>query len=361
MGNVRHGRFKKFSAVSIGFTMLLSLGFTGESFAAPSTQGSKVTTAQKLEKEFVKKEVNQRVKKEWKQSEKRSGKSELIHNNGKRIENDVVDKGFKDNLVAVYRTNINDTEYEKYYFSERPTEDITEIKQEVLSDELNIESKPDQFIRSLTHNKHKPTTSKSTTKLSTDSEAMGVKPVPSGGVIKSYKYNFYPFGGNKGDRVGVFNSNVEFKRKSSDATVNGKKASVWDVHAYQSYEAFTAGRLQRQETKLGGNYSDQKLLKDGPKTDAGGSVSVTLGGGGPPSISWNFNTSNFRTQNNSSMEEKLGKWNWYLKFGHANLKTEPGIRITNTGGNLYVNINHYFKIESYTHNPANTRASVPDR
>lgn len=358
MGIVRHDRFKKFSAVSIGFTMLLSLGFTGETFAAPKTNKIDVVAEQKLNKDLSKHKINQSLKKTWNQETKRSSESELIHNNGKRIENDVVDKGGKDNLVAVYRTNINDTEYEKYYFSDRPTEDITEIKQEVLSDELNIESKPDQFIRSLTHNKNK-----STTKLSTGYQTKAVKPVPSGGIIKSYKYNFYPFGGNKGSRIAVFNTNVEFKRKSSNATVNGKKASVWDVHAYQSYEQIQAvGRLTRQETKLGANYSDQKLLKEGPKTDSGGSVSVTLGGGGPPSITWNFNTSsNFRTQNNSSMEEKLGKWNWYLKFGHANLKTEPGIRITNTGGNLYVNINHYFRIDGYVNNPGNVRASIPDR
>ncbi|MEC0347987.1 hypothetical protein [Peribacillus frigoritolerans] len=356
MGIVRHDRFKKFSAVSIGFTMLLSLGFTGETFAAPKTNKIDIVTEQKLNKDLSKHKINQSLKKTWKQETKRSAESELIHNNGKRIENDVVDKGGKDNLVAVYRTNINDTEYEKYYFSDRPTEDITEIKQEVLSDELNIESKPDQFIRSLTHNKNK-----STTKLSSGYQTKAVKPVPKGGIIKSYKYNFYPFGGNKGDRIAVFNSNVEFKRKSSNATVNGKKASIWDVHAYQSYEQITTGRLDRQETILSGNYSDQKLLKYGPKSDSGGNVSVTLGGGGPPSISWTFNTNNFRTSNNSSMDKKRGEWNWYRKFGHNDLDTEPGIRITNTGGNLYVNINHYFKIESYVNNPGNVRASLPDR
>lgn len=352
MGIMRHERFKKFSIASIGFTMLLSLGFTGETYAAPKTNKIDVVAEQKLNKDLSKHKINQSLKKTWKQGTKRSSESELIHNNGKPIENDVVDKGAKDNLVAVYRTELNDKEYEKFYFSENPSEDMTKIKQEVLNDELLIESKPDQYIHSMIEKE-------TTTKLPTGFSTMAVKPVPKGGIYKTYKYNFYGLGG-KGMKVGTFTSNVEFKRKSSSATVNGKKASVWDIHAYQEFDGM---RLSRQETYFSGNYSDQVLLRYGPKSDAGGSVDVTLGGGGPPSITWTFSTgtSHRTSAYGSSLDKKIGKWNWYWKRGVIPLETEPGARFTNSGGPLNVNINHYFSIDAETHNPGNTKVSIPDR
>jgi hypothetical protein len=108
-------------------------------------------------------------------------------------------------------------------------------------------------------------------------------------------------------------------------------------------------------------YSAGKLLSYGPKDDSGFSVGVELSGITSP-LTWNFNVGNFSVNNVSSITSKYGRWIYTRNLGYPDpFVTEPGIRVSNTSGNLAVQLSHSLNVAYYDNSTGIVTVSLPDR
>jgi hypothetical protein len=291
---------------------------------------------------------------EWIQPEKDSSKQKkyekgpkLIHNNGKPIENNIVSESNDNKLFAVYHEEINGADYEKYYFQNTEKADLSEIKQDIKKEQKKLKSQ-------------KTTSAMTSARLmnSTIPTTLAVASVPSGGYWRQYSWTFYD---SLGAKQGTYVSNTNFKRASSNANIDGKAGSIWNVHSFNSWEPNINGRLEEQITRMAVPYSAEKLLSYGPKDDSGFSVSVDLSGITSP-LSWTFNVGNFFVDNVSSLSSKYGRWIYTRNLGYPDpFVTEPGIRVSNTSGNLAVQLSHSFNIGYKDHSTGIVTVSLPDR
>lgn len=310
-----------------------------------------------LDQALIKEKVRQKKFKEWKQEKNDPEKeltdeSEFIHNDGKPIETNILEDTNDNFLFAIYRTKIKGVTYEKYYFSNKNTEDLSDIKQDILKNDKKIKVDEDAFINELEKGEQ------SSTQSSNEVSAAYVSQ-PPGGYWKIYSWTFYS---TIGAKIGVYTTNNNFKRVSSSADINGTTGSVWNIHTFQSYEPYSViGMLEQQITRLDVNYSAQKLLSYGPFDDAGFSVSVQLNGITSP-LSWVFETGLVSTNNVSSIANKYGRWIWSRNLGFPDpFITEPGIRVSNTSGSLAVKMSHSFNLYYDPHSTGTITVLIPDR
>ncbi|MDQ0881319.1 hypothetical protein [Peribacillus sp. V2I11] len=189
---------------------------------------------------------------------------------------------------------------------------------------------------------------------------MAVVAEPSGGYYRTYSWKFYhPV---TGLQAGTYTSTLHFDRKSSSANVDGKKASVWDIASFNQFEV-KYYRINQLITRNDVNYAAQKIISYGPYDDAGYTVGVDLSGL-VSGNAWTFSVGAVITNNVSSIANKYGKWTWTHTSSYMQnpFVTKPGLRVTNTSGNLAIKTSHSLHA-SYgaTHSTGVVTTYIPDR
>lgn len=316
-----------------------------------------------LDKNLAKQGIETEIKEEWLQGpskeksikeEKINAKPKLIHHNGKPLKQNILEDAGDNHLIAVYQYEIDGKLYEKYYFSDTSENDIDAIKNDVIENTNKIETDSKAFIRELTKdNIQQQQTSGSISILA-------VQPEPSGGYYKTYSWNFTnPFTGLK---TGTFTTTLHFDRKSYSANIDGVTGSVWDIKAFNEFEA-TYYRIDIQNSRMDVNYSAQKILSYGPYDDAGFDVGVNLTGI-TSGNAWTFNVGSVYTNNVSSIANKYGRWIWTHTWDYMQnpFVTRPGLRVSNTSGSLAIKTSHTFHTSySYEHQTGIVTTYIPDR
>lgn len=309
-----------------------------------SEQGIEVTLTDKwLQKE------NKNSKKE----EKLNKKPKFIYNNGKPLMQDILEEADENNLIAIYQSEMDGKLYEKYYFSNITENDVNSIKSDVIKINQEIKKNYKNYIKEITKDQ------KGLKQLSNSFSTAAVQPEPSGGYYRTYTWDFTNITGLKS---GTFTTTLHFDRKSSSADINGTKGSVWDIKAFNEYEA-KYYKINEQKTRMDVNYGAQKILSYGPYDDAGFQVGVNLFGI-TSGNAWTFNVGSVYTNNVSSVAEKYGRWlyNHTLDYMQDPFVTRPGLRVSNTSGNLAIKTSHTLNTSTgKEHATGVITTSIPDR
>ncbi|MBW0934216.1 hypothetical protein [Priestia megaterium] len=269
---------------------------------------------------------------------------ELIHNNGKPIDTDIIEKSKEidgeqypdQHLFAIYREKSGAVTRDIYYFEEGNSANLSDIKENVKDQQK------------------KATIAESTNNMLASKAAVS----KSDGYVKEYKWTFKYLGRTQGTYTSVNN----FDRKSSNTNINGKTGSVWDVHSFNTYEAGKSGQyVKSQVTRMDAGYPAEKILSYGPKNGSGAGVSVSLSSAVDP-MSWTFDIGRASLTDKSSPANKYGRWSYYISLGHTDpFNTEPGMRVSNTSGDFAMKISNTFTIYTQNHSTGIVTASLPDR
>lgn len=293
---------------------------------------------------------------------KLNGKSKFIHNNGNPIKTDVIspdENGNASYLIGVYQTELDGSQYEKYFFSNINNVDVFEIKDEIVKTAKTIKANPKAYINILSNGKAKQLEQEKEEQTS-DVSISAIVTEPSGGYWRSFEWTYYhPYIGLK---AGVFTSSLHFDRKSYGADINGVTGSVWDIHSFNQYEAKNY-RIDIMRTRMDVNYSAQKIHSYGPKDDAGFDVRVDLSNLVSPS-GWSFGVGSVITDNMSSTSSKYGYWSWTHTWDYMQnpFVTEPGMRVSNTSGSLAIKHSHtHHTSYAYWHGTGVITTYIPDR
>ncbi|MET3574240.1 hypothetical protein ACFFIY_12215 [Bhargavaea ullalensis] len=268
----------------------------------------------------------------------------LLHNNGEPINTNIINGKTDFYLEAISKNKVNGMEVIDYYFNqvdnkERDLSDIKETASERSKEILN-DIKNEKNIDS--------------SQYSTFAVASVSNPV-----VRNFNWTF-----NSSSHY--LTTTVEMSRRSSNASINGVKGSVWDVITNTQYERKTGLRyLNNLYTRLAVPYTYQTLLDWGPASTNSGDVSVSLSGAGVPGISYNFSTGTlYNTSDLSSKSSKYGRW----KFSRAvypvyanRLTTRPAIRSSNTKGNFALQLSHSLVFDNVTNNTGVITITTPDR
>lgn len=107
---------------------------------------------------------------------------------------------------------------------------------------------------------------------------------------------------------------------------------------------------------------------NGPGSTNNNNVSVSLSGAGIPSLNYSFSVGNlYNTKDLSSKSSKYGRWQ-FVRISNPlnpiytnNLTTRPGIRVTNTQGNLALQLSHSLDFYSVQNNTGVITITTPDR
>lgn len=328
-----------------GITTGVAAETNGIKTEVSSEQPAAVSVNSKAVKELLKAEW--KIKKDSFDSRLQTSSGQLIHNSGKPIKNDILakdldfkkSKDVKDQqLFAIYKQTVNGEDVEKYYFA-------------------NLDNLDDVGLADIkTDAKKEQTKNEALATSSSDFVTMAAE--PSGGYYRIFTWNFYSV---TSQHEGKYTSNNHFVRESSNANINGVNGSVWDVHAFNSFEKGIR-LLGSQTTRMSANYSAQKLLDYGPSSDAGFTVPVTLTGISA-AVDWAFNVGNTWIDDLSSVTGKYGRWSYALGLGAPNpFNTEPGIRVSNTSGAFAAQLSHTFAIKaSGSHSTGIVTVTLPDR
>lgn len=247
----------------------------------------------------------------------------IIHNYGKAIESDyfVEGKSEGNKLIAVKYENTEYGMIENVYFANVESVSIDNLV-EMVSAPISIsELEKINTVQA---------------KSSVDSD------------IKKYNWEFYSsniFGTQF--LQATLTTTITPVKQSANSTINGKSCSVWDVTSFSQLEKKECIRLNNQYTRLSVDLDNQELLSYGPiGSTSGGDVTVNLGEGGVPSLSYTFNIDGFSVTDLSSMADNYGRWAFIDNVGNeASFTTQPGIRATNTTGNFIVELSHTVELE----------------
>ncbi|MFE4384938.1 hypothetical protein ACFRPD_36115, partial [Streptomyces cyaneofuscatus] len=332
-----------------------------------------------LDQELANESVKSEVKTEWvqpngKNNEKAKLKlksrtddsqteiqTKLIHNNGKPLNNNLLEDAGNNHLYAVYQTELDGKVYEKYYFTDIRgdhklyNEELADIKEDVLENTKKIKTDFKGFIKKLAQDN-----TTDSANHSNSLSAMAVVSEPSGGYYRTYSWKFYhPI---TRLQAGTYTSTLHFDRKSSSANVDGKTGSVWDIASFNQYEV-KSYRINQLTTRNDVNYASEKIVSYGPYDDAGYTVGVDLSGL-VSGNAWTFSVGAVITNNVSSIANKYGKWTWTHTSSYMQnpFVTKPGLRVTNTSGNLAIKTSHSLHA-SYgaTHSTGVVTTYIPDR
>lgn len=234
---------------------------------------------------------------------------ETPKNSDNEEENDITDN----NLFAVYTGERNGIQYESYVFS-----NSTEISN-------------DEIVLRLEKMDHSMTAT-----LNQDSATVATK-------AKQY-YRNVSMAENcwKGSKA-IITSTFSFIRRTSNADIDGKKGSIWDVACKNAQLETSNCYIRDFYTWINTNQPNQKLLSWGPIEDksVSGTNSVSLSGMGIPSWSDTVLAKGFARKTDTSKSGKYGKWKFYTtSYNQDKLIVEPAIRVSNTKGSLVIKVKH---------------------
>lgn len=239
----------------------------------------------------------------------------VIHNYGQAIKTDYFEEGKEEGnrVVAVRYERINNSTVETVYYANVENIDETELNNIISSDKKNFSAAP--FV------------------------VLNTSRASASPVVKRHQWSFY----DNGTKMAVVTTSTEYRRESKNASVNGKKCSVWDVITFTQFERINTTRINEQYTRLSvESFSSEYLLFYGPVgNSSGGEVSVGLDGAGVPSVGYSFSISGFSVKDLSSLSSKYGRWRFVDYLGsEESFTTQPGIRVANTTGSLVVELSH---------------------
>ncbi|MGE6344414.1 hypothetical protein ACQKIY_07595 [Bacillus mycoides] len=246
----------------------------------------------------------------------KSAEIQLYHNNGNPIQTNILESSSKTDLYlfAVSNYHLNNVSYRDYYFSEAKTENIKTIQQETVS-----------RLEQLLH------LSSYTTKSVT--------------AQRTYNYSFY-----SGAKL---TTTITFSQDSSDADINGKIGSVWDITASHTMKNTVINPpFISWNTQLSVPYSSQFLINYEPD-------STML-----PLFLFR-NLTGFSINSNSLLSENYGSWTLEKNLFNPVPKTaqmNTKIRTSNTAGNLGLQLSHtYVRAGGTTHSTGIVSTYIPDR
>ncbi|WP_166703427.1 hypothetical protein [Bacillus albus] len=241
---------------------------------------------------------------------------QLYHNNGNPIKTNILESSSKTDLYlfAVSNYNLNNVRYRDYYFSEAKTENIKTIHQETVS-------RLEQLLHSSSY------TTKSVT------------------AKRTYNYSFY-----SGAKL---TTTITFSQDSSDADINGKIGSVWDITASHTIKNTVINPpFISWNTQLSVPYSSQKLINYEPD-------STML-----PLFLFR-NLTGFSINSNSLLSENYGSWTLEKNLFNPVPKTaqmNTKIKTSNTAGNLGLQLSHtYVRAGGTTHSTGIVSTYITDR
>ncbi|MGH0928278.1 hypothetical protein [Bacillus pacificus] len=241
---------------------------------------------------------------------------QLYHNNGNPIKTNILESSPKTNLylfaISIYY--INNVSYRNYYFSEATTENIETIQKES------------------THSLEKILHSTSYTPKSVTAK-------------RTYHYSFY-----SGAKLAT---TITFNQDSSDADINGKIGSVWDITASHTMKNTVINPpFISWHTQLSVPYSSQHLIDF-----ASDSTMIPTG--------IFSNLTGFSINSDSSLRDKYGSWTLEKNLFNPVPKTaqmNTKIRTSNTAGNLGLQLSHtYIRAGGITHSTGIVSTYVSDR
>lgn len=318
----RRSRMTKIVVVISAFIMILSSGCI--TFAGEYSANLSIGCTQKSVETIKTKQIDLIADKE---------EEVIITNEGKPIESDILDETAKkagNKVFGVFASKKGDVNYQLYIISNDEEMKISDIVEKI-----NKYSKNENELKASSTNSY----------------------------YRDYNWNLRY--SNKVDYVTI-TTTVHLSRKSSNANINGSTGSVWDIISSTQTEA-TDTYIREHYTRLSANQPNQKLVDWGPEgSNQTGSVSVSLNSMGVAAASYSFNIGNFTVTDLSSKSEKYGRWKFDTSKQKRTLKTKPGIRVTNTKGDLYIDVSH--SIYQYIPNAwgqklytGEVRIIVPDR
>ncbi|OOZ88746.1 hypothetical protein [Bacillus cereus] len=247
---------------------------------------------------------------------KNSARIQLYHNNGYPIKTNILESFPKTNLYlfAVSDYYINKISYRDYYFSEAKTENIKAIQKETIRTLEKISHSTSYTPESIQAN-------------------------------RSYHYSLY-----SGAKL---TTTITFSQDSSDADINGKIGSVWDITASHTIKNTVINPpFISWNTQLSVPYSSQKLINYEPD-------STML-----PLFLFR-NLTGFSINSNSSLSENYGSWTLEKNLFNPVPKTaqmNTKIRTSNTAGNLGLQLSHtYVRAGGITHSTGIVSTYIPDR
>lgn len=235
----------------------------------------------------------------------------LIHNNGEKLDTNLLIEKNGFNLVAVHKVITDDYDYAQYYFSdENINGNIEDIKEEIQNEDL-----------------------------------IGAKSLYNDKLLKnSYLRNFSWNFSYNGSTAYTLTNAVSLERKNNKVNIDGVTGSAWDISSVASIESkISNGRINDQHTRLSVQaFGSEKLIDYGPSSTSAQSVGVSLSGLGIPTASWAFNIGNWTTKDLSSLSSKYGRWRFIGPIAgfSKSVTTRPGIRASNTKGNFGLEVSH---------------------
>ncbi|WP_297523171.1 hypothetical protein [uncultured Clostridium sp.] len=259
-------------------------------------------------------------------------KDVLIHNNGEKLETNLLVEKNGFDLVAVHKVITDDYDYAQYYFSDENIDgDIENIKKEIK--DKNLVAAKSIYNEKLLKNSY----------------------------VRNFSWNF----NYSGSTVYKLTNSVSLERKNNKVNIDGVTGSAWDISSVAAIESQVSnGRINDQYTRLSIQaFGSQKLIDYGPSSTTSQNVGVSLSRLGIPSVSWSFNIGNWTTKDLSSFSNKYGRWRFVGPvIGYSKrVTTRPGIRASNTRGNFGLEVSHTTATNHGNFQTGIAQIFVPDR
>lgn len=167
---------------------------------------------------------------------------------------------------------------------------------------------------------------------------------------RTYNWSFYHYN----DLTATMSSTVEATRKSTTSTWNNKTASVWDIKEYSNVsgrnvtylDKYLATRLSVQD------YANEKITSYSPQSTTTGNISLTLSGGGVPSIGWSESIGSRRILDSSDLANNYARWTLktpVLGDFSNTLYFSAGTRVYNTVGNFCLQLSQQLNVGTGDH------------
>ena len=257
----------------------------------------------------------------------------MVHNNGNPLPTDMFEKKQGNELFAVLITDEDGVQTPTYYFS----------NSKVLMDDTLEEIVEDLSSQS--------------------NENKGARVVGSNYVSRNYKWDFYrKLATGSTIQQGSLATRVTFERIHSNANVDYKKSSVWDITARSEVKCRSSERINNTFVRLDAGSGSQKLLDFAPETSSQSLFTASLDSLFSPT-SWTIEAGGYTTKELvSSLSNRYGRWEFKARPGfQTSWVTKPGVRVANSTGSLYLKYSQTLDLNYSDHRTGVVGITVPDR
>ena len=257
----------------------------------------------------------------------------LVHNNGNPLPTDIFEEKQGNELFAVLIADEEGVQTSTYYIS----------NSEVLMDDTL-----DEIIEDLS---------------SQSDEKQDTRVVGKDYVTRDYKWDFFrTLATGSTIQQGSLATKVTFERIHSDADVNHKTSSVWDITSRSEVKCRSTERINDTFVRLDAGSGSQQLLDFAPETTSQSSFTTSLDSLFRPT-SWSIDAGGYTTKEHvSSLSNRYGRWEFKARPGiQRSWVTKPGVRVANSAGSLYLKYSQTMNLNYSDHGTGVVGISVPDR